>query len=71
MVWSCGLHGVQVTGLLDQVQAVKPVFQEPRGAGDVFDRAVKAYYSSVAAGKGGLFMAVCRGKVSKRVRVWL
>lgn len=54
---------LQVTGALTALQAIKPVVQEPRKAGADFDQAIRQYYATVAAGKGGLFIAVCRGKV--------
>jgi hypothetical protein len=46
-----------------QLQRVKAVFSEPRQAGDAFDTSIRRYYQAVDEGQGGLFMAVCRGKV--------
>lgn len=54
---------LQDTGLLTKLQRVKAVFQEPRQAGDAFDLAIRRYYEAVDGGQGGMFMAVCRGKV--------
>jgi hypothetical protein len=48
---------------MTQLQSVKAVFSEPRQAGDAFDTAIKRFYEAVDKGQGGLFMAVCRGKV--------
>ena len=42
---------------------MKQVLAEPRGGGDGFDKAIAKYYAAVRSGRGGLFMAVCRGKV--------
>lgn len=40
---------------------------EPRGNGskEKFDEAMKDYYNAIKEGAGGLFLAVCRGKVSE------
>ena len=46
-----------------QLEGVKAVFSEPRHAGDDFDSTIRRYYEAVDEGRGGLFMAVCRGKV--------
>jgi len=54
----------QATGLWRQLEGVKHVFSEPRQAGDAFDKAIARYYAAIKSGKGGLFLAVCRGKVS-------
>lgn len=48
---------------MGQLQRIKAVFSEPRAAGDAFDTAIRRYYEAVDGGQGGLFMAVCRGKV--------
>ena len=42
---------------------MKKVVTEPKGTGDAFDAVMKEYYGAVRKGQGGLFMAVCRGKV--------
>jgi Fanconi anemia group J protein len=52
-----------VTGVWNQLQQLKQIVPEPRKAGDEFDAAIAQYYKAVAEGRGGLFMAVCRGKV--------
>lgn len=56
-------YDVQVTGVWGQLQRLKQIVPEPRKAGDEFDAAIAQYYKAVAEGRGGLFMAVCRGKV--------
>jgi Fanconi anemia group J protein len=48
---------------MSQLQQVKAVFSEPRQAGDAFDTVIRNFYEAVDGGQGGLFMAVCRGKV--------
>jgi len=64
-VLCCAPH-LQDTGLMAQLQRVKAVFSEPRQAGDAFDTAIRRYYEAVDEGGGGIFMAVCRGKVGRR-----
>lgn len=54
---------VQDTGMMAQLQRVKAVFSEPRRAGDDFDTTIRRFYEAIDEGQGGLFMAVCRGKV--------
>ncbi len=58
---------MQESGTLRELQALKHVVQEPRQAGDVFDKTIASYYEAIRKGKGGLFVAVCRGKVG----LWL
>lgn len=56
----------QTTGLWKRLASAKPIVTEPRGGGpEALAEVMKSYYDGVAAGKGGLFMAVCRGKVSE------
>ncbi|OQR99946.1 hypothetical protein ACHHYP_03880 [Achlya hypogyna] len=71
----------QVSGLLDEIAAVKEVFQEPRGAGKDFDELLEAYKDAIArhrprdcvdltaepAKTGAVFLAVFRGKVSEGI----
>lgn len=47
-----------------QLSRLKHIVAEPRQAGDAFETAINQYYKAIADGRGGLFMAVCRGKVS-------
>ena len=54
---------LQVNGLWGQLTALKKVVTEPKGTGEAFDTVMKEYYSAIRKGQGGLFMAVCRGKV--------
>lgn len=54
----------QGSGLWQQLNAVKPISCEPRGSGDDFDSVMTKYYEGIQRGVGGLFFAVCRGKVS-------
>ena len=53
----------QQTGLWKALEKEKQISSEPRGAGDAFDKAIAGYYKAVKHGRGGLFLAVCRGKV--------
>lgn len=53
----------QATGMWSRLEAIKPLFAEPRAAGEAFDAVIASYYRAVDEGRGGLFMAVCRGKV--------
>lgn len=55
----------QATGLWKQLEKEKHLFSEPRGAGDAFDKAIAGYYKAVKQSRGGLFLAVCRGKVCR------
>jgi len=44
------------------------VVVEPKGGGaEKLDEAIRTYYRAIASGKGGLFLAVCRGKVSEGI----
>ncbi|GIL55719.1 hypothetical protein Vafri_11262 [Volvox africanus] len=55
------------TGLWARLEAAKTVVVEPREAGKGFEDAMATYYTAVRTGKGGLFMAVCRGKASEGI----
>jgi hypothetical protein len=65
MCWSpqCTLTDLQATGLWGQMEGLKQVVCEPRQAGNAFESAIQEYYQAIKSGRGGLFMAVCRGKV--------
>lgn len=54
---------MQANGLWDQLTTLKKVVTEPKGTGEAFDTVMKDYYTAIRRGQGGLFMAVCRGKV--------
>lgn len=54
---------MQGSGLWAQINGLKKIVCEPRGTGDLFDKAMSDYYSAIRRGKGGIFMAICRGKV--------
>ena len=54
---------LQATGTWAQICALKTVVSEPRGTGDNFDSCMAEYYAAIKSGRGGLMMAVCRGKV--------
>jgi Fanconi anemia group J protein len=54
---------MQANGLWSQLAALKKVVTEPKGTGEAFDTVMKDYYTAIKRGQGGLFMAVCRGKV--------
>lgn len=54
------------TGIWSDIQKRKPIFVEPRTK-DEFNIVMQEYYAKVndPHGKGAIFMAVCRGKVSE------
>ena len=54
---------LQGSGLWQKLNAVKPISCEPRGSGEDFDAVMTRYYEGIQRGVGGLFFAVCRGKV--------
>lgn len=57
----------QATGLWEELQGAKQVFLEPRQSGHMFNTTLQAYKDTIAAGRGALLVAVCRGKVSTEV----
>ena len=57
------VYAAQANGLWGQLTALKKVVSEPKGTGEAFDAVMKEYYTAIRKGQGGLFMAVCRGKV--------
>lgn len=56
----------QETGIWAQISRTKPIFVEPRGK-DQFLNTMSEYYEKIndPDGKGAVFIAVCRGKVSE------
>ncbi|XP_053694126.1 regulator of telomere elongation helicase 1 homolog [Sabethes cyaneus] len=56
----------QESGIWAQISRTKPIFVEPRGK-EQFLNAMMEYYQRInePGGKGAVFMAVCRGKVSE------
>lgn len=61
---------LQANGVWGQLAALKKVVTEPKGTGEAFDGVMKEYYGAIRKGQGGLFMAVCRGKVKLRYPTW-
>lgn len=59
-----GFVGVQASGVWEELAALKKVVTEPKGTGEAFEGVMKDYYGAIRKGQGGLFMAVCRGKVT-------
>jgi len=56
----------KVTGLYARMDQMKPIVREPRSGGaEALQQVMTEYYAAIASGRGGLFMAVCRGKVSE------
>jgi len=54
------------TGIMQQIIGSKPFVQEPRGGGpEALAETMQKYYDNITNGRGGLFLAVCRGKVSE------
>jgi fanconi anemia group J protein len=46
--------------------AKKPVWVEPHGATEL-DESIRDYQAAIAQGHGGMYIAVCRGKVSEGI----
>ncbi|GAB4818658.1 hypothetical protein N2152v2_005704 [Parachlorella kessleri] len=56
----------KATGLWKKLAKLKHVVQEPRtGGNEGLQKVMAEYYGAISRGEGGLFMAVCRGKVSE------
>ncbi|GBG29891.1 Regulator of telomere elongation helicase 1 [Hondaea fermentalgiana] len=53
-------------GILRTIKLHKDVFEEARNAADM-GKVVERYEEAIAAGRGGLFFAVCRGKASEGI----
>ena len=54
---------MQESGLWRQLTALKPAVCEPRGTGEEFEKVMASYYDNIKKGAGGIFFAICRGKV--------
>jgi hypothetical protein len=53
--------------LWSRLEALKPAWQEPQGERDgPLEPQIEGYYGAIAAGRGGIFFAVCRGKARPR-----
>lgn len=46
-----------------QLHDVKPITCEPRSGKEDFERIMGEYYERIRMRRGGIFLAVCRGKV--------
>ncbi|KAG2454208.1 hypothetical protein HYH02_001242 [Chlamydomonas schloesseri] len=57
----------KATGLWARLEGVKELVTEGREAGKGFEDAMARYYAAVRSGRGGLFMAICRGKASEGI----
>lgn len=58
----------KVTGVWSRLEQMKHVVTEPRGGGpDALQSVIMEYYAAIKEGRGGLFIAVCRGKVSEGI----
>lgn len=54
------------TGIYEVMTRLKPHVEEPRtGGGEALKKTMNQYYKGISNGDGGLFFAVCRGKVSE------
>ena len=54
------------TGAFESMTRLKPFVQEPRvGGSEALKKTMNQYYRGIRDGAGGLFFAVCRGKVSE------
>lgn len=58
-----GCYELQTSGLWGRLNALKPITCEPRASGEDFDAVMTGYYEGIQRGSGGIFLAVCRGKV--------
>jgi hypothetical protein len=51
-------------GALKKLQQIKPVWREPQGGtAEDLEESIQEYYAAIKDGRGGIFIAVCRGKV--------
>lgn len=58
--------GEQAIRLWGRLERLKHIVMEPRGGGsEGLQKVMETYYHAIATGRGGLFMAVCRGKVRR------
>ncbi|KAG2428118.1 hypothetical protein HXX76_011799 [Chlamydomonas incerta] len=57
----------KATGLWSRLEGCKTLVTEGREAGKSFDESMARYYAAVRSGRGGLFMAICRGKASEGI----
>ena len=56
----------KATGVYRKLTTLKKVVHEPRtGGAEALQTVMRDYYQAISTGHGGLFMAVCRGKVSE------
>lgn len=53
----------QASGVWAAIKEAKQIILEPRETGNAFDVAITKHTTAIAAGRGSLLMAVCRGKV--------
>lgn len=54
------------TGVMDEMRRMKTFVQEPRSGGaEALKKTMDEYYEGINSDQGGLFFAVCRGKVSE------
>ncbi|BDA46571.1 probable regulator of telomere elongation helicase 1 homolog at N-terminal half [Coccomyxa sp. Obi] len=55
----------KATGIWARLEEMKVVVCEPRGTGDAFDAVMAEFYAAIRDGRGAIFFAICRGKVSE------
>lgn len=55
----------KTSGFLKKLQSERKVIFEPRSDPDQFESSIQQYYKAIQQGKGAIFFAVCRGKVSE------
>jgi len=54
------------TGVMEEMKLLKAFVQEPRSGGaEALKKTMEEYYEGINSNRGGLFFAVCRGKVSE------
>jgi Fanconi anemia group J protein len=60
------MQRMEGTGVMGQLKKLKKIYTEPRqGNSTDFEKTIRSYYSSIQSGRGALFFAVFRGKVSE------
>lgn len=55
---------VSNAGSWKKLRKIKPVWKEPQGGSpEALEESIQEYYEAIKDGRGGIFFAVCRGKV--------
>lgn len=52
------------SGAWRELKKIKPLWTEPQGgSAEDLEKSIQEYYEAIKEGMGGIFFAVCRGKV--------